>query len=53
MRLLRAFERWAKNRQVVEITFGINSGDQDGKVGRFASKMGFEKVGENFVKSLG
>ena len=52
VRLLRAFELWAKNRQVVEISFGINSGDGHGSVGRFAGKMGFEKVGENFVKGL-
>lgn len=53
VRLLHAFELWAKNRQVVEISFGINSGDELGTVGRFAIRMGFEKVGENFVKGLG
>ena len=52
VRLLRAFELWAKNRQVVEISFGINSGDAQGIVARFAGKMGFEEVGKNFVKGL-
>ena len=52
VRLLRAFEQWAKNRKVFEISFGINSGTEQTTVGRFASKMGFEKVGENFVKEL-
>lgn len=52
VRLLRAFELWAKNRRVVEISFGINSGDELGTVGRFAARMGFEKVGENFVKGV-
>ncbi|MGH8857416.1 MAG: GNAT family N-acetyltransferase [Polaromonas sp.] len=52
VRLLRAFEPWARNRKVVEISFGINSGGDHSTVGRFASRMGFEKVGENFVKGL-
>lgn len=53
VRLLKAFEQWAKNRQVVEINFGVNSGDESEIVGRFAQKMGFAKVGENYVKSVG
>ena len=53
VRLLRAFELWARNRQIFEISFGINSGAEQESVGRFAQKMGFEKVGENFVKELG
>lgn len=52
VRLLRAFEMWARNRKVVEVSFGINSGAEHALVGRFATKMGFEKVGENFVKGL-
>jgi GNAT superfamily N-acetyltransferase len=53
VRLLKAFEQWAKNRQVGEINFGVNSGDESEAVGRFAQKMGFTKVGENFVKNVG
>lgn len=53
VRLLRAFEQWAKNRQVLEINFGVNSATEQDTVGRFARKMGFKKVGENFVKGLG
>lgn len=52
VRLLKAFETWAANRKVAEIAFGVNSGADADAVGRFASKMGFEKVGENFVKSI-
>ncbi len=35
------------------ISFGINSGAEHNTVGRFTQKMGFEKVGENFVRTLG
>ena len=52
LRLLRSFEQWCVNRQVLEITFGINSGDAADVIARFAQRMGFEKVGDNFVKEL-
>lgn len=52
VRLLKAFEQWAKNRKVVEINFGINSGGEYEVVGRFARKMGYAKVGENYVRCL-
>jgi GNAT superfamily N-acetyltransferase len=50
VRLLRAFEQWCANRKVVEINFGINSGEQLEALGRFAVRMGYSKVGENYVK---
>jgi GNAT superfamily N-acetyltransferase len=55
VRLLKAFEQWCKNRKVFEINLGINSltaaqAEQD-VVGRFVQKMGYAKVGGNFVKS--
>lgn len=50
VRLLKAFEQWAKNRHAVEIYFGVNSDVEADAVGRFARKMGYRKVGENFVK---
>ena len=52
VRLLRAFEQWCTNRKVVEIGFGINSGEDLERLGRFATRMGFEKVGENFLKEF-
>ena len=50
VRLLKAFEQWAENRKVVEITFGINSGEELDKLARFATRMGYRKVGEISVK---
>ncbi len=52
VRLLKAFEQWAANRKVVEINFGINSGEQLEVLGRFAQRMGYGKVGENYVRGL-
>ena len=52
VRLLKAFEQWAKNRQAIEINLGINSGGDFERVGRFASRMGYRKIGENYVLGL-
>jgi len=52
VRLLRAFEAWCANRKVVEISFGINSGEHLETLSRFAQRMGYVKVGENHVRSL-
>ncbi|HEY9105958.1 MAG TPA: GNAT family N-acetyltransferase [Roseateles sp.] len=51
VRLLKAFEQWARNRCVVEVCFGINSDADIESVGRFAEKMGYSMVGQNFVKA--
>lgn len=51
VRLLKAFEQWAANRRVVEISFGINSGEELEKLARFAQRMGYTPVGDNFVKT--
>lgn len=51
VRLLKAFEQWAKNRNVIEINFGVNSGEGIDVVERFALKMGYQKVGENYAKN--
>lgn len=52
LRLLRAFEQWAANRKVVEIAFGVNSGAEPDSLGRFARRVGYQKVGENYMKEL-
>jgi GNAT superfamily N-acetyltransferase len=55
VRLLKAFEQWCKNRQVVEINFGINSVEEVGemqRLGSFAVRMGYSKVGENYVRTI-
>ena len=52
VRLLKAFEQWCANRQVVEINLGVNSLVDMDSVGNFVRKMGYAKVGENFVKGM-
>lgn len=52
VRLLRAFEQWCANRKVVEISLGVNSGEAFERVGRFVTRTGYCKVGENFVKDM-
>jgi hypothetical protein len=55
VRLMKAFEPWSKNRKVAEINFGINSADNASELallGQFATKLGYAKVGENYVKGL-
>jgi GNAT superfamily N-acetyltransferase len=52
VRLLKAFEQWCANRKVVEISLGVNSGDAFEAVGRFITRVGYRKVGENFVKEM-
>jgi hypothetical protein len=52
-RLMKAFELWCNNRKVAEINFGINSADNASELallGQFATKLGYTKVGENYVK---
>lgn len=55
VRLLKAFEQWCKNRRVAEINFGINSVEElqeMQRLGNFAVRMGYSKVGENYVRSF-
>lgn len=52
LRLMKAFDQWAGNRHVLEVCFGINSGEKFAQVGAFARRVGFECVGENFAKEL-
>jgi GNAT superfamily N-acetyltransferase len=51
LRLLKAFEQWARNRGAIELCFGINSETDTDKLGAFARRMGYRSVGENFVKA--
>ena len=52
VRLLKAFEAWCANRKVLEIGFGVNSGADLQRVGRFAERVGYVVVGANYMKSL-
>jgi GNAT superfamily N-acetyltransferase len=50
VRLLKAFELWAQNRNVIEICVGVNSGIEAEKIGAFFEKMGFKSIGGNYAK---
>jgi hypothetical protein len=53
VRLMKAFEQWCNNSKVIEINFGINSANNASELallGQFATKLGYSKVGENYVK---
>jgi len=53
LRLLKAFEKWAGNRGVVEICFGVNSGGALGeRLHRFSTRLGYREVGRHYVKGL-
>jgi GNAT superfamily N-acetyltransferase len=50
VRLIKAFEQWAKNRDAFEICFGVNSGAELMGIAATLEKLNYTKVGENFVK---
>jgi GNAT superfamily N-acetyltransferase len=55
LRLMRAFEQWAKNRQVVEINFGVNSVNNEEELiplRSFALRLGYRKTGESYVRTF-
>jgi GNAT superfamily N-acetyltransferase len=52
VRLIRAFELWAKNRNVVEIQLGVNSALKLSRTSELLGKLNYEKVGGNFVKKI-
>ena len=52
LRLLHAFERWARNRGAVEVAFGVNSGVGLDLLSEFATRLGYENVGGNYAKAL-
>jgi L-amino acid N-acyltransferase YncA len=49
VRLIKAFEQWAKNRDAFEICFGVNSGNDSAK-NAFIKRLGYQSVGTNFMK---
>jgi GNAT superfamily N-acetyltransferase len=51
LRLIKAFEQWAKNRKVSEIAFGINSGENP-VLERFAERLGYKRVGANYALAV-
>jgi GNAT superfamily N-acetyltransferase len=52
VRLLKVFEGWAKARSAAQVCFGINSGVSLGSLSGLARKLGYQCVGENFVKDM-
>jgi GNAT superfamily N-acetyltransferase len=52
VRLIRAFEQWAKNRNAFEINLATGSGVAVEKVSGFVEKLGFVPVGKNFAKDV-
>jgi GNAT superfamily N-acetyltransferase len=51
VRLIKAFEQWAKNRDAFEICFGVNSGTGD-ELQTLIERLGYQFVGGNFVKQV-
>lgn len=52
VRLLKGFEKWARNRDVFEISFGVNAGVQIEQLDRFAKRLGYSCVGSSYVVQL-
>lgn len=53
VRLLKAFEIWARNRSVVEICFGVNSLEPgSASDSGFCERLGYKPVGRNYVKQV-
>ena len=53
LRLIKAFEQWCNNRKIHEISFGINSVEDEieiQRLARFAKRLGYRKAGESYVK---
>lgn len=48
LRLLTAFHKWAENRDVFELSVGVNSGVEIGKMDRFLKRLGFRPTGGNY-----
>lgn len=53
VRLLTAFRKWAQNRDVFELSVGINSGTDLPKLDKFLKRMGFQCVGGNYAMRIG
>ena len=53
LKLLTAFKKWAENRDVFELTAGVNSGTDLGKMDTFLRKLGFQLTGGNYSMQLG
>ena len=52
LQLLRAFEKWAKERGAAEIYMGISSGLSADKTGAMLEKLGYDVVGGNYKQRV-
>ncbi len=50
--LIDSYEKWAKQHDVIEICLGVSTGIHPEKTGSFYERLGYEKVGCNFVKEM-
>ena len=53
LKLITAFKKWAENRDVFEISAGVNSGVDLDKMDSFLRKLGFQLTGGNYSMQLG
>jgi len=51
-RLLRMFERWAKEKGAVHVAIGLASGVRTKKTGKALSRAGYRHMGGNFIKEV-
>lgn len=51
VKLIRAFETWAKTKSVIEICFSVSTLDQADRIGKFYERMNYVKVGGVYKKS--
>jgi hypothetical protein len=49
VRVIKPFEQWAKNRDAVEICFGVNSGSGSERQTPI-ERLGYQLVGGNFAR---
>lgn len=52
LKLLSAFRKWAENRNVFELSIGVNSGVNMDKMDRFLRRLGFQQTGGNYSMPL-
>jgi hypothetical protein len=52
LQLLRAFEKWAKERKAAEIYVGVSSGLSADKTGAMLQKLGYNVVGGNYKQRV-
>ncbi|WFE90484.1 GNAT family N-acetyltransferase [Roseibium porphyridii] len=52
IKLMRAFETWARTKSVIEICFSVSTQDQADRIGRFYEKMDYVRVGGVYKKKM-